>query len=184
VECSCKACCCALFSVTHCCQSRLCSSKLPSNGASCLVTTSQKMLELFCGRNRAAAATSEKASSQIFVTTSAKSVFCSLASSIASQGCCEVVLRRQKQQTALKKPDKPRIAAQCMVLGTVAATSVASQPLRLDYITTKPLLHPSSGATALQAGFAHNGGTFGSWRALPTWTGGTGSYGGACCIAV
>ena len=39
---------------------------------SCLVTTSQKMVELFCGRNRAAAATSEKASSQIFVTTSAK----------------------------------------------------------------------------------------------------------------
>jgi len=38
------------------------------------------------------------------------SVFCSLASSIASQGCCEVVLRRQKQQTALKKPDKSRIA--------------------------------------------------------------------------
>ena len=61
VECSCKACCCALFSVTHCCQSRLCSSKPPSNGASCLVTTSQKMVELFCGRNRAAVATSEKA---------------------------------------------------------------------------------------------------------------------------
>ena len=140
MECSCKACCCAPFSVTRCCQSRLCSSKPPANGASCLLTTSQKMVELFCERNRAAAATSEKAclhrSLQRLLQ---NSVFCSLASSIASQGCCEVVLRRQKQQTALKKPDKSRIAAQCMVLETVAATSVASQPLRLDYITTKPL---------------------------------------------
>jgi len=47
--------------------------------------------------------------------------------------------KKKKKKTALKKPDKSRIAAQCMVLGTVAATSVASQPLRLDYITTKPV---------------------------------------------
>ena len=38
-----------------------------------------------------------------------------------------------------KKKDKASTATQCMVLGTVSATNAASQQLRLDYITTKPL---------------------------------------------
>ena len=69
-------------------------------------------------------------------------VFCRLATPDRSLRLCKVVPRRRPQQTALNKSDKASTTTQCMVLGTVSATDAASQQLRLDYITTKPLRQP------------------------------------------
>ena len=62
----------ALFSVTHCCQSRLCSSKPPSNGASCLVTTPEDGRVVLRKKQGCCCNFRKNMSSQIFVTTSAK----------------------------------------------------------------------------------------------------------------
>ena len=67
------------------------------------------------------------------------SVFCRAAKPGVSQRCKKNILCRQRQQTALKKSNKARAATQCMVSGTVFATDVTSQPLRLSPYAKKDL---------------------------------------------
>jgi len=89
-------------------------------------------------------------SSLIFETTTLKCIFCRAAEPNVFQKCRKNILRDQRKQTALKKPDKARATTQSMVLGTVSATDIMAQPLRLNYITTKPLRQPVFDATLLK----------------------------------
>jgi len=95
--------------------------------------------DVFAGSGAAAAASKKACLHRSSKRPLSNCGFCRAAEPNVFQNCRKIILRHQRQQTALKKPDKTRATTQCMVMGTVSATDITAQPLRLDYITTKPL---------------------------------------------
>ena len=118
----------------------------------------RKVAEGFCGGEKAVAETSGKAClGRSLKRPLQNRVVCRSANSSTSQRCHKLVPSPQRRQTAQEKPDKSWIAAQCMVLGTVSATDVASQPLRARLHadcatkTTSSRRNSSTAAAPLQA---------------------------------